>query len=54
MPDPKGFLTTSATDVAAVNPKGTKKALANAASTFFIKGKSVLISGPSKFTNPRF
>ena len=54
MPDPKVFLTTSATDVASVNPKGTKKTLANAVSTFFINDKSVLISGTSKFTNPRF
>ena len=36
----------SATDAAAVNPKGIKILLANGLITFFIKGHSVFNKGP--------
>ena len=48
-PDPKIFMciTASATDAAAVNPKGIKALLANGLITFFINGNPVFSNGPS-------
>ena len=45
IPDPKSFfwLAASVADAAAVNPNGIKTLLASVFSTFFIKGKSVLV-----------
>ena len=45
LPDPKIFLCipASATDAAAVNPKGVKTLLANGLITFFMSGNPVLV-----------
>ena len=47
--DPKIFLCipASATDAAAVNPKGIKKLLANGLITFLINGNPAFSNGPS-------
>ena len=49
LPDPNIFLciSASATDAAAVNPKGIYTLLANGVITFFINGNPVFNKGPS-------
>ena len=48
VPDPSIFswITASAADAAAVNPKGIKTLLVSGLSTFFIKGDLVFSTGP--------
>ena len=41
-------------DTASINPNGTKTLLANGVSTFFINGKTTLVNGARKLSNPPY